>query len=55
MPKFNDDKSHVWYVFVVRVKNRDKFRLFLEQNGIETIIHYPTPPHKQEAYKEPNH
>lgn len=55
LPKFNDDKSHVWHLFVVRVKNRDKFRLFLEQNGIETIIHYPTPPHKQEAYKELNH
>lgn len=55
LPKFNDDKSHVWHVFVVRVKNRDKFCLFLERNGIETIIHYPTPPHKQEAYKELNH
>ncbi|MBZ7991502.1 MULTISPECIES: DegT/DnrJ/EryC1/StrS family aminotransferase [unclassified Campylobacter] len=55
LPKYTDNKSHVWHVFVVRVKNRDKFQEYLKENGIETIIHYPTPPHKQEAYKELNH
>lgn len=46
--------AHVWHVFVVRTKERDKFQKYLLENGIQTIIHYPTPPHKQGAYKEWN-
>lgn len=52
LPKTSDDKSHVWHVFVVRTKNRDKFQRHLLNNGIETLIHYPMPPHKQKAFKE---
>jgi dTDP-4-amino-4,6-dideoxygalactose transaminase len=48
-------KNHVWHLFVVRVKNRNKFQKYLEKNSIETLIHYPIPPHKQKAYKELNH
>lgn len=54
LPEIYDEKSHVFHVFAVRTKNRDYFQKYLENNGIQTIIHYPTPPHKQEAYKEWN-
>ena len=52
LPKAYDEKSHVWHVFVVRCKDRDAFQKHLEDNDIQTLIHYPTPPHKQECYKE---
>lgn len=52
LPETYDEKAHVWHVFVVRVKNRNRFQNYLEENGIQTVIHYPTAPHKQEAYKE---
>lgn len=51
-PITQDNSSHVWHVFVARVKEREKFQKYLLDNGIQTIIHYPTPPHKQDAYKE---
>lgn len=46
--------SHVWHVFVVRTLNRSNFIEYMSQQGIQTMIHYPIPPHKQEAYKEWN-
>lgn len=52
LPETYDEKAHVWHVFVVRTKNRAKFQNYLEENEIQTNIHYPTPPHKQGAYKE---
>ena len=55
LPKYNNDDSHVFHVFVVRVENRVEFQEYLTQNEIQTLIHYPTPPHKQDAYKEWNH
>ena len=48
----NDPKSHVWHVFTVRVEGRDAFQKYLLDAGIHTLIHYPIPPHKQEAYSE---
>ena len=48
------DKDEIWHVFPVRVKNRDTFQKYLTDNDIQTIIHYPIPPHKQQAYKEWN-
>ncbi len=50
-----DASSHVWHLFVVRSPQRDVLRQHLSTHGIETLIHYPVPPHKQEAYKEFNH
>lgn len=44
--------SHVWHLFVIRVKNRKRFLGFLEKNGISPGIHYPIPPHKQDALEE---
>lgn len=54
LPDTYDEKSHVWHIFAVRTKNRDEFQKYLTEKGIQTIIHYPTPPHKQGAYKEWN-
>lgn len=42
--------THVWHIFIIRTKNRDKLQAFLTENGIQTLIHYPIPPHKQRAY-----
>ena len=50
----NTPLQTVWHVFPVRTENRDVFQKYLTDNGIQTIIHYPTPPHKQLAYKEWN-
>jgi dTDP-4-amino-4,6-dideoxygalactose transaminase len=46
--------SHVWHVFPIRCSERDQLQQYLLSNNIETIIHYPVPPHKQNAYKEWN-
>ena len=54
LPKTYDEEAHVWHVFAVRTKERDRFQEYLRSKGVQTIIHYPTPPHKQEAYKEWN-
>jgi len=54
LPQTYDEQAHVWHVFVVRTQERDKFQQYLSDNGVQTIIHYPTPPHKQLAYKEWN-
>lgn len=47
-------KSHVWHIFAVRSKNRDELQKYLAKHEIQTLIHYPIPPHKQMAYKEWN-
>ena len=52
LPKAYDERSHVWHVFAVRTESRDNFQKYLENSGVQTIIHYPTPPHKQGAYSE---
>lgn len=52
LPQAYDENAHVWHVFVIRTENRDALQKHLESCGIQTNIHYPTPPHKQLAYKE---
>jgi dTDP-4-amino-4,6-dideoxygalactose transaminase len=47
-----DRKDHVWHLFVVRTNNRKKLQSYLSEQGIQTLIHYPIPPHQQIAYKE---
>jgi dTDP-4-amino-4,6-dideoxygalactose transaminase len=42
---------HAFHLFVVRVKQRDTFQAHLKAAGIDTLIHYPIPPHQQQAYK----
>ena len=50
LPKLLNQEQHVWHLFVVRTANRSEFQQYLTDNGIQTLIHYPVPPHKQEAY-----
>ncbi|WP_019671976.1 DegT/DnrJ/EryC1/StrS family aminotransferase [Psychrobacter lutiphocae] len=47
-------ESHVWHLFVVRCEKRDKLQQYLADNGVQTLIHYPIAPHKQQAYAEWN-
>ena len=49
-----NNRSHVWHLFVIRNGNRDKLQSYLEAQGIQTLIHYPIPPHKQVAYRQWN-
>lgn len=46
--------SPVWHIFAVRVPNRENIRGFLQDKGVETLIHYPLPPHRSRAYAELN-
>jgi dTDP-4-amino-4,6-dideoxygalactose transaminase len=50
----NQWSSHVWHLFVIRSHERNKLQNYLAENGIQTIIHYPIPPHKQNSYSEWN-
>ena len=52
LPEHKDE--HVHHLFVIRTEERDKLRMYLENNGVQALIHYPIPPHKQRAYKEWN-
>lgn len=49
-----DRNQHVWHLFVLRTKEREKLQNYLLENNIQTLIHYPIPPHKQVAYKSIN-
>lgn len=52
--QISNNNSHAWHLFVIRHKNRDKLQKYLTAKGIQTLIHYPIPPHKQRVYKEWN-
>jgi dTDP-4-amino-4,6-dideoxygalactose transaminase len=53
-PKVMDWDAHVFHIFSIRCEKRDHLQKYLSDNGVQTIIHYPIPPHKQECYKEWN-
>lgn len=55
LPICNHFKEHVFHLFVIRTANRTKLQDYLNSNGIETIIHYPIPPHKQKALQDYNY
>ena len=44
--------DNVWHVYPVRVERREEFQAYLTERGIQTVIHYPIPPHRQPAYTE---
>jgi dTDP-4-amino-4,6-dideoxygalactose transaminase len=46
--------NHIWHLFVIRHPQRERLQSFLAEKGIQTLIHYPVPPHKQKAYREYN-
>ncbi|ARE80146.1 DegT/DnrJ/EryC1/StrS family aminotransferase [Campylobacter helveticus] len=55
LPCCEKEEGHVWHCFVIRTPFRDALVKYLKQNDIETIIHYPIAPHKQECYKDLSH
>jgi dTDP-4-amino-4,6-dideoxygalactose transaminase len=54
LPELLSEEGHVWHLFVVRCADRDGLQRYLTEHDIQTLIHYPTPPHKQPAYMEWN-
>ncbi|MBE9469353.1 MAG: DegT/DnrJ/EryC1/StrS family aminotransferase [Bacteroidetes bacterium] len=54
LPKIKDWKSHAFHLFPIRCIDRNRLKEYLEDNEVQTIIHYPIPPHKQKCYKEMN-
>ena len=54
LPKRIADENNVYHQFPIFCEHRDALQKYLNDNGIQTLIHYPIPPHKQECYKEWN-
>jgi dTDP-4-amino-4,6-dideoxygalactose transaminase len=54
LPNCTNTSEHVFHLFVIRTQNRNELQDFLLERGIETMIHYPVPPHKQMAFSEWN-
>lgn len=52
LPFYDGSENHVFHVFAIRVENREAFQLYMLENNIQTLIHYPVAPHKQEAMEE---
>lgn len=51
LPEIREGAEHVYHQFVVLCKERDRLKAYLEAKGIETVIHYPIPPHLAECYE----
>ena len=54
LPLFSEWEQHTFHLFVIRTENRDGLKKYMLENGVQTQVHYPIPPHKQEAYREWN-
>lgn len=52
LPCASEVNGHVWHLFVIRHRERDRLQQCLASEGIDTMIHYPVPPHLQPAYRE---
>ena len=52
IPPVNENADHVYHLFPVLVKERDKFQKYLLENEIKTQVHYPIPPYMAECYKD---
>lgn len=50
LPFWDYSDNHVFHLFVIRTENRENLQDYLTQNNIQTVIHYPVPPHKQKAF-----
>jgi dTDP-4-amino-4,6-dideoxygalactose transaminase len=56
LPYWNfEENDHVFHLYVIRTKFRKELQHYLDESGIQTVIHYPVPPHKQLAYSDYNH
>lgn len=54
LPFWDFSENHVFHLFVIRTENRDELQQYLLENGIQTMIHYPIPPHRQKAFSNWN-
>lgn len=54
-PFVTEAAAHVWHLFVIKTQHRKELQAWLAENNIQTLIHYPVPPHKQQAYAQLNH
>tara|TARA_Y100000590_G_scaffold11104_2_gene13676 strand:+ start:2419 stop:3519 length:1101 start_codon:yes stop_codon:yes gene_type:complete len=54
LPYWSGHSDHVFHLFVIRVKKRNNLQELMMKKGFQSLIHYPTPPHKQDAYKNLN-
>jgi dTDP-4-amino-4,6-dideoxygalactose transaminase len=54
LPSIAHGKAHVWHLFILRTQERAAFIEHMKAHGVDTLIHYPVPPHKQKAYTEFN-
>lgn len=45
-------QQHVFHLYVIRTQHREALQKYLAEQGVQTLVHYPIPPHKQQAYKE---
>jgi dTDP-4-amino-4,6-dideoxygalactose transaminase len=54
LPAVDSWTGNVFHIFPIRTKQRDDFQKYLNEKGVQTVIHYPIPPHKQGCYKEWN-
>ena len=52
LPSDETNGVHAWHVYVIRSRQRDELRAALSARGVDTLIHYPTPPHLQQAYAD---
>jgi dTDP-4-amino-4,6-dideoxygalactose transaminase len=55
LPQWDESNNHVFHLFVIRTDNRLALQDYLKECGVETMIHYPIPPHKQKALATWNH
>lgn len=55
LPFWDGSENHVFHLFIIRTSSRLKLQNYLKENGVETMIHYPIPPHKQKALYNWNH
>jgi dTDP-4-amino-4,6-dideoxygalactose transaminase len=52
LPEVVNPEGHVWHLFVIKTSQREQLVKYLTANGVQPLVHYPIPPHQQDAYKE---
>lgn len=52
VPRTPDMRNNVYHLFPILTERRDELQQYLKENGVETLIHYPIPPHRQECYRD---
>ena len=52
LPPVPEGRSSSWHLFVVRTERRNELQQHLHESGVQTVVHYPIPPHRQQAYSD---